>query len=142
MKRYRITLGGESFEVELLSDPRQPEVRVAVDGEELTVAVEELAEAEAAAGSAVVVPQSAARSAVAAARAATVGNAVTAPLPGVIKSIAVRAGQRVAANDALVVIEAMKMDNVVRAQRGGVVSAVHVSEGRQVAHGALLLDLD
>jgi len=68
------------------------------------------------------------------------GNAVMAPLPGVIKRIAVQPGQRVAAGEALLVIEAMKMDNVLRAARDGVVDKVHAVEGRQVAHGAPLLE--
>ena len=39
MKRYRITLGGQTFDVRVLGDPRQKEVQVAVDGEILTVGV-------------------------------------------------------------------------------------------------------
>jgi len=65
-----------------------------------------------------------------------------APLPGVIKSIGVRSGQRVAPGDELLVIEAMKMDNVIRAQRAGVIGVIHVAEGRQVAHGELLLEVN
>ncbi len=57
-----------------------------------------------------------------------------------VKSIAVRPGQQVAAGDELLVIEAMKMDNVIRATRGGIVGVIHVTEGRQVAHGEPLLD--
>jgi len=51
------------------------------------------------------------------------GRAVAAPLPGVVKSIAVLPGQRVSPGDELLVIEAMKMDNVIRAVRQGVVPA-------------------
>ena len=66
---------------------------------------------------------------------------VAAPLPGVIKSIAVRPGQQVAPNDELVVIEAMKMDNVIRATRAGAIGTIHVAEGRQVAYGEALLEM-
>jgi propionyl-CoA carboxylase alpha chain len=59
----------------------------------------------------------------------------------VIKSIAVRPGQQVAAGDELLVIEAMKMDNIIRATREGTVGTLYVVEGRQVAHGEPLLDL-
>lgn len=72
--------------------------------------------------------------------AATPGNAVTAPLPGVVKRIVVQPGQRVAAGEALLVIEAMKMDNVLRAARDGVVDRILAVEGHQVAHGAPLLE--
>jgi len=65
---------------------------------------------------------------------------VTAPLPGVIKSIAIRSGQQVSKGDPLLVIEAMKMDNVLRASREGVVETIHAAEGHQVAYGDLLLE--
>ncbi|HIQ01585.1 MAG TPA: acetyl-CoA carboxylase biotin carboxyl carrier protein subunit, partial [Anaerolineales bacterium] len=65
---------------------------------------------------------------------------VIAPLPGVIKSIAVRPGQRVKFDDELLVIEAMKMDNIIRAQRAGTIETIHVTEGRQVAYGDPLLE--
>ena len=65
---------------------------------------------------------------------------VTAPLPGVIKSIAVRPGQQVALNDELLIIEAMKMDNIIRATRVGTIGTIHVAEGRQVAYGEPMLD--
>jgi len=68
------------------------------------------------------------------------GRAVAAPLPGVVKSIAVRPGQGVVAGEVLLVIEAMKMDNVIRASRQGVVDAVHVAEGHRVAHGQTMLE--
>jgi len=67
------------------------------------------------------------------------GNVLAAPLPGVIKSVAVKPGQRVSVGEALVVIEAMKMDNVIRARRGGVVEVIHVAEGQRVAFGDRLL---
>ena len=68
------------------------------------------------------------------------GRTVTAPLPGVIKSIAVRTGQQVNPNDELCVIEAMKMDNIIRATRVGTIGTVYVVEGRQVAYGETMLD--
>ena len=65
---------------------------------------------------------------------------MSAPLPGVIKSIAVRVGQKIAYDDKLFVIEAMKMDNVIRSRRDGTVGDVLVSEGRQVAYGDPLIE--
>lgn len=136
MKRYRITLEGHTYDVEVLDDPRQRQVRVRVDGEVLTV------EAEAAldVGGTSPAPVSSAASPLVAPAGAAAG-VVKAPLPGVIKSIAVSPGERVAAGDELLVIEAMKMNNVIRAPRGGTVSFIYVSEGRQVPHGEPLLRL-
>lgn len=136
MKRYRITLEGQTFDVEVLDDPRQEQVQVKVNGEVFTVGVEATAEvAPAVSATATPLPTPAPE-------AAATDRVVKAPLPGVIKSIAVRSGQRVALNDELLVIEAMKMDNVIRAQRAGVIGVIHVAEGRQVAHGELLLEMN
>jgi biotin carboxyl carrier protein len=148
MRRYRITLDDRTFDVKVLDDPRQEQVRVEVDGEIFSVGVEPLsvvAEVGAAESSPVVVLSPAAPTgAVGGAVGATVETArtVVAPLPGVIKSIAVRSGQDVALDDELLVIEAMKMDNVIRATRVGTVGTIHVTEGRQVAYGEPLLEIN
>jgi len=138
MKQYRITLGGETLEVKLLDDPRQEQVRVEIDGEIITVGVSTLASQEAPTLAGAPVPE---LQPVAAA-APPASNTVSAPLPGVIKLVHVRAGQKVAHDDILVTIEAMKMDNVIRAQREGVISDILVSEGRQVAYGEALLEYE
>jgi len=144
MKQYRITLGDHVFNVKVLTDPRREQVCVEVDGEAFTVGVEAVSsEAESAAADLAprAAPSTAGPMHVPSENAALDGT-VTAPLPGVIKSIAVRPGQRVTPNDELVTIEAMKMDNVIRATRAGTVGTIHVNEGRQVAYGEPLLDLN
>jgi biotin carboxyl carrier protein len=140
MKRYRITLQDQTFDVKILDDPRQEQVRVEVDGETLTVGVEAVSEmTPGEIAPAVALPPTAPM--LAPEGAARAGSTVAAPLPGVVKSIIVRPGQQVAANDKVVVIEAMKMDNVIRAPREGTVGAIHVVEGRQVSYGDPLLEL-
>ena len=66
-------------------------------------------------------------------------QAVPAPLPGTVLSIAVSPGDRVAAGDDLMVLEAMKMEHEVRAERSGVVHAVTVRPGGTVEAGAIVL---
>ena len=66
-------------------------------------------------------------------------EAVLAPLPGTVLSIAVSPGDRVAAGDELMVLEAMKMEHEVRAERSGVVHAVTVQPGGTVEAGATVL---
>jgi glutaconyl-CoA decarboxylase len=78
---------------------------------------------------------------VAAPAASMPGEAVTAPLPGKILSVAVKAGDRVKAGDELVVIEALKMGNSIRAQRDGLVQEVLVAPGQSIAFGASLVVL-
>jgi oxaloacetate decarboxylase alpha subunit len=78
---------------------------------------------------------------VAAAVPAGAGETVTAPLPGKVLSVAVKAGDAVNKGDELCVIEAMKMGNSIRAQRAGTVVDVQVSAGDAVAFGATLVVL-
>jgi propionyl-CoA carboxylase alpha chain len=49
------------------------------------------------------------------------------PMPGLLVSLAVTAGQDVKAGDPLAVVEAMKMMNVLRAGRDGTVKAIHAA---------------
>ena len=143
MKQYRIRVDGRTFEVRLLSDPGQETVQVDVDGEVLSVDLEVLeAEREDARPEPEPGPQPAVGVAPAAAPVPQVasGRTVTAPLPGVIKQIAVQPGQKVTPGATLLVIEAMKMDNIIRASREGVVDTVHIAEGHRVAHGEPMLE--
>ncbi len=135
MKRFRITVDGRTFDIEMLSDPRQDRVEVVVDGEPLTVEVDVVAPL----GSEGVPPRAAAVP-VLPVGVAFSSSSVRAPLPGVVKSVTVHAGEKVARGDKLLVIEAMKMNNLIRASREGVIAAVHVAQGRQVAYGELLLE--
>ncbi len=64
---------------------------------------------------------------------------VRAPMPGLVKSLPVRAGERVARGAPLAVIEAMKMEHALAAPRGGVVEEVLAAEGDQVEAGAALV---
>jgi propionyl-CoA carboxylase alpha chain len=68
------------------------------------------------------------------------GKIVRSPMPGLVLSIAVAAGQEVKAGDTLAVVEAMKMENVLRAERDGKVKAIHVKAGESVAVDAALLE--
>ena len=70
------------------------------------------------------------------------GNAahVGAPMPGMVVTVAVKPGQKVAKGDPLVSIEAMKMETMIRAEVDGVVKDVHVKPGMVVAAKDLLLN--
>ncbi|WP_417413315.1 pyruvate carboxylase [Hoeflea sp.] len=77
----------------------------------------------------------------AARRKAELGNDahVGAPMPGVISTVAVAAGQEVTAGDVLVSIEAMKMETAIHAERDGVLSEVLVKTGDQIDAKDLLV---
>ncbi len=65
---------------------------------------------------------------------------VSAPMPGVVASVAVSAGRPVVAGDLLVTIEAMKMETALHAERDGTIAALHVAAGQGVDAKDLLLE--
>lgn len=64
---------------------------------------------------------------------------VRSPMPGLIVSVGVAAGQEVKAGQDLFVLEAMKMENVLRAERDGLVGEVKVAARDTVATDQVLL---
>ncbi|MBL0374933.1 pyruvate carboxylase [Rhizobium sp. KVB221] len=74
-------------------------------------------------------------------RKAEAGNAahVGAPMPGVISTVAIAAGQQVKAGDVLLSIEAMKMETALHAEKDGVVAEVLVRAGDQIDAKDLLV---
>ncbi|MCC5988196.1 MAG: pyruvate carboxylase [Pararhodobacter sp.] len=67
---------------------------------------------------------------------------IGAPMPGAVASVAVSAGQKVAAGDLLLTIEAMKMETGLHADRAATVKAVHVQPGAQIEAKELLIEFD
>jgi biotin carboxyl carrier protein len=139
-------VNGQTFEVEVLSDPRKGQVQVRVDGTVVRVDVVQLPEPQ---------PPGASRAESGHAsgtppvpghvppaprdHGTTDSNLLTAPLPGTIIGIAVQVGQTVSVGDELLVIEAMKMNNRIRSPRNGTIDAVLVKVGQKVSHGEPLL---
>lgn len=72
--------------------------------------------------------------------AAQKSNQVKAPMPGLVLSVAVEAGQSVNKGEPLLILEAMKMENVIKAAADGTVKAVHVLKGAAVDKGQLLIE--
>ncbi|WP_333816288.1 acetyl/propionyl/methylcrotonyl-CoA carboxylase subunit alpha [Tabrizicola sp.] len=70
------------------------------------------------------------------------GDAVLAPMPGLVAKLCTQAGATVAKGDPLVVLEAMKMEHVLTAPRDGCIGEVLVAEGDQVSDGVLLIRLE
>jgi len=69
-------------------------------------------------------------------------RSVTAPIPGVIVTIAVKAGDSVESGKELCVLEAMKMKNSIRATRAGKITAVRVTVGEQVKSSQVLMEYE
>jgi biotin carboxyl carrier protein len=136
-----VLVNGKPYAVEI-EDLGGGQMSVAVDGVAYEVEVSDenaspavLPAAVAAPKAAVVVPapRPAARPVAAAA-----GNTLSAPMPGVILDVGVKAGDKVAYGQQLCALEAMKMKNAIRAPRDVVIATVEVQEGQKVAHGDIL----
>ena len=78
--------------------------------------------------------QAAAPAAVVSAAAVGAGRTLNAPLPGVIVSIDVQAGQSVKSGQQVCTLEAMKMKNAIRSDRDGVIAQVNINAGDSVKH--------
>lgn len=65
-------------------------------------------------------------------------GAALAPMPGVVASVLVAAGQTVVRGEALLVIESMKMLITVEAAMDGIVASLPLTAGQNFARGALL----
>ena len=65
---------------------------------------------------------------------------VLSPMPGLVISIAVAAGDAVETGQPLAIIDAMKMENVVRAERDGNIAAVHARPGEVIAADAVIVE--
>ncbi|MDP3842737.1 MAG: pyruvate carboxylase [Oxalobacteraceae bacterium] len=63
-----------------------------------------------------------------------------APMPGMVVTVAVKAGQKVAKGDPLVSLEAMKMETMIRAERDVLVRHVHIKPGAVVSAKDLLIE--
>ena len=101
---------------------------VTVNGVAYNVTVEEGTGAPAAAAAPVAAPAGAV--------------SVTAPMPGNILDVKVKAGDSVKAGDTLLILEAMKMENEISAPQDGTIASVNVRKGDVVNSGDLLITMN
>lgn len=69
------------------------------------------------------------------------GQALKAPMPGLVVRVLVVEGDQVEAGQGLVVLEAMKMENELKATMAGIVKSVRAAAGTTVEKGQLLLEV-
>ena len=121
-------------------------LRVTVNGTAYDVQVEELGASSAPAAApraAAPAPAPAAAPAAAPKAAAPAAGAevVSAPMPGTILSVNVKAGDKVKAGSVMFILEAMKMENEIMAPHDATIAAVHVNKGEAVESGTALVSL-
>ena len=68
--------------------------------------------------------------------------ALLCPMPGLVKSIAVKEGQEVKAGEPLCMVEAMKMENVLLADRDVTVKKILAKEGDSLAVDAVIMEFN
>jgi biotin carboxyl carrier protein len=68
-------------------------------------------------------------------------NFARAPMPGVVLSVRVSVGERVAAGTVIAIIESMKLETAIRASHDGVIEKIHVREGENFDRDAVLVTL-
>jgi propionyl-CoA carboxylase alpha chain len=66
---------------------------------------------------------------------------IVSPMPGLVISVDVKAGQEVKAGEGVAIVEAMKMQNIIRAERDGIIAKVNVAAGASVAADEVLIEL-
>ncbi len=69
-------------------------------------------------------------------------HSMSAPMPGVVTKILVKAGDVVAKGAPLLILEAMKMEHTINAPRDGSVASINCTEGELVQPGVELVTLN
>ena len=140
MKEYKFKINGKDYAV-TIGEAEGKMLSVNVNGASYEVELEN-AHVQAPVQAAPA-PQAAAAPAPAAApkAAASAGEKVNSPLPGVIIEVSVKEGQAVKAGQKVAVLEAMKMENEIPAPKDGTVTAIHVNKGDSVLEGAPIVSI-
>lgn len=131
MKKYKITVEGKTYEVEVEEMGKGAVVPLSAASSKPTPAPS-ASETKPASATSDTKEQS--KPAVASADSIP-GEKLPAPMPGTILSVSVSAGQSVKKGEVLLVLEAMKMENEIVAHKDGVINGVFVQKGSSVNAG-------
>ena len=139
MKKYRVYVNGEPFEVmvEELEGSAASFTPVVTPVTPQTASTKTTAETRA-----IPTPSAFPGEPKAEPKAAGDGFQVTAPMPGSVLDVKVKEGDSVKEGDTLLILEAMKMENEITAPVSGVVKAIKVSQGATVNTGDLMLVIE
>ena len=141
MRKYDLTINSNNYEV-IVKKVTDRDVLAEVNGQEHTVSINQIQR--------LVLPESVptpsskqvpgpSASSTSAPTSMSSPNSLTAPMPGQIKSIFVREGDKVKSGQKLLIMEAMKLENKLPATRDGVVKKILVRDGDIVSQGQELI---
>ena len=133
--KYIVQVADKTYEVEIQDLSARP-VIARVDGQEYAVSIEHETDAKPQRAAGIYkISESLKQPLVRASNT----RELTAPLPGTVIEIFVRAGEHIEAGQVILVIEAMKMKNSIRSTRAGRITDVLVTPGQTVAHKQALV---
>ncbi len=145
MKKYKFTIRGNNYDVELLSIEDNV-AEIEVNGSTYQVEIHE--EKKQSKTPTIVRPKSepsvASTDKARTAKPTDVkagAGAVKAPLPGTIIELKVAVGASVNVGDTLLIMEAMKMENNIKAVKAGTVTSIKVANGDSVMEGDVLVEI-
>ena len=143
MRKYELRINDRDYEV-IIKKVTPADAHVEVNGEEHVVQIQSImnlalpVQAKAAA-----IPQaSSSASSYQPSIAKVSAGGIIAPMPGQIKSIFVREGDRVTTGQKLLIMEAMKLENKIAARTAGLVKRILVRDGDTVNQGQELVIIE
>jgi biotin carboxyl carrier protein len=137
MQKFKITVNGEVYEVEVEAIGGSPAAPAPVAPPPAPVAAPPPVAAPAAPAAAPA-PTAAPKPA-AGGGGGGGGGALCAPMPGTILDVKVKVGDAVKIGDVLLILEAMKMENELQADKAGTVKEIKVTKGQAVNGGDPLI---
>ncbi|AAM25522.1 DUF2118 domain-containing protein [Caldanaerobacter subterraneus] len=122
MRKFKVTVNGKTYEVEV--EEMKAEEEKELSKKEEIVEVKEVPKQEEKVST------------------GKGSKVVSAPMPGTILDVRVKEGDRVKRGDVLLILEAMKMENEIMAPEDGIVASVNVSKGASVNTGDVLVTME
>ena len=141
MKNYKFTIGGSSYEVEILSFEGKV-VKMEVNGTSYSVELDkEVKTSKTPVLVRTSVPQPTRSESKIKKNISSSATPIKSPLPGTIIQVLVKEGDEVKVGQKLLSMEAMKMENHVLAEKEGKVTIIKVKAGDSVLQNDVLLEI-
>ena len=144
-RMYRAQLGDKVLDVEILrSDAERGRFDLLIDGQRVTAYVSSDGAKRwvTVNGQTLVLTKSGAGTRKSAGGHHHAAGELTAPMPGLVRSVNVEQGESVSKGQTLLVLEAMKMEIRIHAPREGVIQKLFVKQGQTVEREQILIEIE